>query len=66
MGSDYFIVPTSPDFFCYQAMQSLGKMLPDWAEDFKHLFKQKVQDGELTEDSSVSGKRDKLYNLDMN
>lgn len=24
-----------------------------------------LQDGELTEESSVSGKRDKLYNLDM-
>ncbi|WP_018300149.1 ParA family protein [Fangia hongkongensis] len=35
MSSDYFIVPTSPDFFCYQAVQSLSKMLPQWNDDFK-------------------------------
>lgn len=31
MGSDYFIIPTSPDFFCYQAIDSLSSVLPDWA-----------------------------------
>ncbi len=30
MGSDYFIVPASPDFFCYQAIQSLATMIPEW------------------------------------
>jgi cellulose biosynthesis protein BcsQ len=37
MGSDYFIIPTSPDFFCYQAIQSLSKMLPQWSSDFKEF-----------------------------
>ena len=34
MGSDYFIIPTSPDFFCYQAIQSLSTMIPQWDRDF--------------------------------
>lgn len=32
MSSDYFIVPTSPDFFCSQAIDSLSRVLPDWNE----------------------------------
>ena len=31
MGSDYFIVPISPDFYCYQAIDSLSTVLPNWA-----------------------------------
>lgn len=31
MSSDYFIIPTSPDFFCCQAIDSLSTVLPDWA-----------------------------------
>ena len=30
MASDYFIVPTSPDFFCYQSIESLSNVLPGW------------------------------------
>lgn len=30
MASDYFIVPTSPDYFCDQAIESLAKVLPKW------------------------------------
>jgi cellulose biosynthesis protein BcsQ len=30
MASDYFIVPTSPDYFCNQAIGSLAKVLPRW------------------------------------
>ncbi|CAI1103062.1 MULTISPECIES: ParA family protein [Serratia] len=30
MCSDYFIVPTSPDFFCAQAIKSLAKVIPRW------------------------------------
>lgn len=43
MGSDYFIIPTSPDFFCYQAVQSLSKMLPQWNEDFKTFRVQTIK-----------------------
>nr|VFJ55269.1 MAG: AAA domain-containing protein [Candidatus Kentron sp. DK]VFJ55445.1 MAG: AAA domain-containing protein [Candidatus Kentron sp. DK] len=32
MGSDYFIIPISPDFYCYQAIDSLSNVLPSWAE----------------------------------
>ena len=28
--SDYFIVPTSPDYFCLMAINSLGEVLPLW------------------------------------
>ena len=30
MASDYFIVPTFPDFFCEQAVKSLSTVLPRW------------------------------------
>jgi chromosome partitioning protein len=30
MSSDYFIIPISPDFYCYQSVDSLSKVLPDW------------------------------------
>lgn len=30
LASDYFIVPTSPDYFCYLAVQSLANVLPAW------------------------------------
>ena len=43
MGSDYFIVPTSPDFFSYQAIQSLGDMLPNWYKDFEDFRDPSVQ-----------------------
>jgi cellulose biosynthesis protein BcsQ len=29
-GSDYFIVPTSPDYYCNQAISSLSRVLPRW------------------------------------
>ena len=42
MSSDYFIIPTSPDFFSYQAIQSLGAMLPKWNEDFTEFREQSI------------------------
>ncbi|MCJ2030925.1 AAA family ATPase [Methylobacterium sp. J-043] len=30
MGSDFFIVPTSPDYYCNQAIYSLSRVLPRW------------------------------------
>lgn len=33
MGSDYFIIPISPDFYCYQAIDSLSNVLPRWSAD---------------------------------
>lgn len=30
LASDFFIVPTSPDYFCYLAVQSLATVLPSW------------------------------------
>ncbi|WP_336691189.1 MULTISPECIES: ParA family protein [unclassified Chryseobacterium] len=35
MSSDYFIIPVSPDFYCYQAIDSLSNVLPKWAEDIE-------------------------------
>lgn len=31
LQSDYFVVPTSPDFFCLMAIDSLARILPEWA-----------------------------------
>lgn len=42
MGADYFIIPTSPDFYCYQAIDSLSKVFEIWSErmkDFKDGFR---------------------------
>lgn len=33
MGSDYFIVPTSPDYYCKQAINSVSKVVPDWNKE---------------------------------
>lgn len=30
MGADYFIVPTSPDYYCNQAISSLARVIPKW------------------------------------
>ena len=35
MSSDYFIIPTSPDYFCLQAIDALSQVLPKWADQFK-------------------------------
>lgn len=38
MACDNFLLPTSPDFYCYQAIDSLSDVLPEWADrlsDFK-------------------------------
>jgi chromosome partitioning protein len=43
MGCDYFIIPVSPDFYCYQAMDSLSRIFPDWASelaDFRNPAKE--------------------------
>ncbi len=32
MTSDYFIVPTNPDYFSVMAIDSLARVLPDWCE----------------------------------
>ncbi|MGG7916526.1 ParA family protein [Klebsiella aerogenes] len=39
MSSDYFLVPVSPDFYCYQAIDSLSNVLPKWAEEIKPFKK---------------------------
>lgn len=50
MGSDYFIVPTSPDYFCLQAIHSLSKKIDQWhkeIEDFKKDTKIKIKNKPL-------------------
>lgn len=39
MGSDYFIVPTSPDYFCLQAIHSLSKKIIEWHQEIE-VFKE--------------------------
>ena len=43
MSSDYFIVPTSPDFFCAQAIKSLANVIPRWNNEV-HSFRDKSID----------------------
>lgn len=38
MSSDYFIVPTSPDYFCLQAIGSLERNIKKWHDEIE-LFK---------------------------
>lgn len=37
MSSDYFIVPTSPDFFCWQAVDSLSKNIKKWHKEISRF-----------------------------
>jgi cellulose biosynthesis protein BcsQ len=37
MNSDYFILPTLSDFYCYQAIETLANVFPHWAEKTKEL-----------------------------
>lgn len=37
MSSDYFIVPTSPDYFCLQAIGSLEKNITKWHREIKRF-----------------------------
>ncbi|WP_018416155.1 ParA family protein [Teredinibacter turnerae] len=37
MSSDYFIVPTSPDFFCAQAIKSLSNVVPRWNSEIQRF-----------------------------
>jgi len=37
MGSDYFIIPTSPDYYCNQAVSSLSRVLPRWNSSITHF-----------------------------
>jgi len=39
MSSDYFVVPTSPDYFCLQSVTSLEKTIPKWHAEIEN-FKQ--------------------------
>ncbi|MBY7119707.1 ParA family protein, partial [Klebsiella pneumoniae] len=42
MCSDYFIVPTSPDFFCAQAIKSLAQVLPRWNSEINSFRDSKI------------------------
>ena len=37
IGSDYFIIPTSPDYYCNQAIASLARVLPGWNRGVAHF-----------------------------
>lgn len=43
MGSDYFIVPTFPDFYCAQAVRSLSVVLPRWHDGVKSFRDSKIR-----------------------
>ncbi len=35
MSSDYFIIPISPDFYCYLAIDSLSNVFPRWVKEIQ-------------------------------
>jgi chromosome partitioning protein len=37
MSSEFFIVPTSPDFFCWQAVDSLSKNIKKWHREIRRF-----------------------------
>ena len=37
--SDFFVIPTSPDYFCYMAINSLKKIIPGWQRTNSFLRK---------------------------
>ena len=37
MSSDYFIIPISPDFYCYQAIDSLSNVFPRWVDEISNF-----------------------------
>lgn len=39
MSSDYFIVPTSPDYFCLQAISSLAENITKWHKEIEQFKK---------------------------
>ncbi len=43
MGSDYFIVPTAPDFFCGQAIQSLARVIPEWDKQINEFRRTNIR-----------------------
>lgn len=49
MGSDYFIIPISPDFYCYQAMDSLSNVLPSWSDNIAKFRRGNQEDYPLPE-----------------
>ncbi len=42
MSSNYFIVPTSPDFFCAQAIRSLANVVPRWNAEVQPFREAKI------------------------
>lgn len=53
MSSDYFIVPTSPDFFCLQAVGSFAGTIKQWHEEIDEF---KKRNGFNTKNYSVHNK----------
>lgn len=37
MESDFFIIPSAPDYFCYMAIESLTKVFPKWSSTYKKM-----------------------------
>ena len=54
MSSDYFIIPVSPDFYCYQAIDSLSNVFPRWVAEIAS-FKDGGQDSLPTNNPKMLG-----------
>jgi len=50
LQSDYFLVPTSPDYFCLMAIDSLTRILPEW-----HALGERIRSTQSDSDYKIPG-----------
>jgi chromosome partitioning protein len=62
MSSDYFIIPISPDFYCYQAIDSLSNVFPRWVNEIK-AFKDGAPNSLPTENPKMLGLISQNYRI---
>lgn len=62
MSSDYFIIPISPDFYCYQAIDSLSNVFPRWVEEISS-FKDGGPDSLPTKNPKMLGYISQNYRI---
>jgi chromosome partitioning protein len=62
MSSDYFIIPVSPDFYCYQAIDSLSRVFPRWVKEIE-TFKDGAADSLPTGNPKMLGLISQNYRI---
>lgn len=63
MSSDYFIIPTSPDFFCYQIIQSLPQKILKWERELRPFRNPKIRNSLEPDPPKFLGIISQKYNV---